>query len=421
MEYPQPYFYPKIIELVQKGLIPESRIDELVYPILLQKFKMGLFENPYVNPSELKPLLEKASSDQLALDVAHESVILLKNTNGFSPVKKSTIKTIAVIGPHANSRIWGNEVIEPKKFVTVYSGIKQKVGNDIKTLWAEGCKITVEKNKQLALQDENEAMIQIDSAVSIARQSDIVILALGGSNKTSSFNVDNSTLDLPGYQESLVNAIYKTGKPIILLIFGGKTFAIPKIYEKAQSVFYCWYLGQETGNAIADVIFGDYNPGGKLPITIPRSVGHLPAFYNHKPQQMGHYVLDDMSPLYPFGFGLSYTTFEYKNLKLQKDIILQGESCVVSVANTGKVAGDEIVQMYIHDKYSSVTRPVKELKDFCRVHLNPGETKNVKLIITPEKLSFYDINMNYTVEPGDFEIMVGRSSADYTTKILTVK
>jgi len=423
MEYPQPFFYPKIVELVRKKIIPESRIDELVYPILLQKFKMGLFENPYVNADGLKALTDRTSSSQLALDVAHESIILLKNSNRFAPVEKSTVKTIAVIGPHANSRIWGNEVLEPKKFVTVYSGIKQKAGNDIKTLWAEGCKISVEKDKQIALQDENEAMVQIDSAVGIARQSDVVILALGGSDKTSSFNIDNSTLDLPGYQETLVNAIYKTGKPIILLIFGGKPFAIPKIYEKAQSVFYCWYLGQETGTAIADVIFGDYNPGGKLPITIPRSVGHLPAFYNHKPQQMGHYVLDDMSPLYPFGFGLSYTTFQYNNLKLQKDSIRQGENCLVSVdiTNTGKVAGGEVVQMYIHDKYSSVTRPVKELKDFCRIHLNPGETKNVVLTITPEKLSFYDINMKYIVEPGDFEIMVGTSSTEYVTKILTVK
>jgi beta-glucosidase len=423
MEYPQPFFYPKLIELVQKKIIPESRIDELVYPILLQKFKMGLFENPYVDADSLKAIANKASGDRLALDVAHESIILLKNTNEFAPIKKSMIKTIAVIGPHANSQIWGSEVLVPKKFITVYSGVKQKAGNGIKTLWAEGCKITIEKNKQLAKQDENEAIVQIDSAVRIASQSDVVILALGGSSKTSSFNVDNSTLDLPGYQENLVDAIYKTGKPIVLLIFGGKTFAIPKVYEKAQSIFYCWYLGQETGNAIADVLFGDYNPGGKLPITIPRSVGHLPAFYNHKPQQMGHYVLDDMSPLYPFGFGLSYTTFQYKNLKLQKDTIRRDETCLihVDVTNTGKDAGDEIVQMYIHDKYSSVTRPVKELKDFYRIHLNSGETKNVEFTITPEKLSFYDINMNYTTEPGDFEIMVGTSSVNYITKVLTVK
>jgi beta-glucosidase len=279
------------------------------------------------------------------------------------------------------------------------------------------------KIKKLSRQDSDEAMNQIDSAARIAREADVVILALGGNSETANFNIDTPTLDLPGYQEELADAVSKAGKPMIVLIFGGKPFAIPRVYEKAKSVFYCWYLGQETGTAIADVLFGDYNPGGKLPITIPRSVGHLPAFYNHKPQQMGHYVLDDESPLYSFGFGLSYTTFQYRNVMLQKDTISRDECCTVAVdvTNTGNMAGDEIVQMYIRDLYSSVTRPVRELKDFRRIHLQSGETKKVELTITPEKLSFYDIQKNYTVEPGDFEIMVGTSSEEYMTTILTVK
>lgn len=395
----------------------------MVYPIIEQKFKLGLFEHPYLVAGKLKSIINKGASSDLALDAARKSIILLKNADSFCPIVKSKIKTIAVIGPHANSQIWGNVTMEPKKFVTVFEGVKRKAGDAIRIISSEGCKITVFKNKKLSWQDKDEAMKQIDSAVQIAKQSDAVILALGGNSETADFNVDSPTLGLPGYQEELTEAINKTGKPMIVLIFGGKPFAIPKVYDEAKSVFYCWYLGQETGTSIADALFGDYNPSGKLPITIPRSVGHLPAFYNHKPQQMGHYVLDDVSPLYPFGYGLSYTTFQYSGLKIQKDTIRSGETCIITinVTNTGKKAGDEIVQMYIRDLYSSVTRPVKELKDFKRIHLNPGETKNVELTITPEKLSFYDINKKYTIEPGDFEIMVGSSSEEYQTATLTVQ
>ena len=273
------------------------------------------------------------------------------------------------------------------------------------------------------LADEKEELKKISEAVKVAKTADIIILALGGNSRTENFNCDRPGLGLVGMQEKLVEEIFTIGKPVILLLFGGKPYAVPQLYDKAGAVLFCWYLGQESGNAIADILLGNVNPSGKLTITIPRSAGHLPAFYNHKPQTLGDYVFEDKSPLYPFGFGLSYTTFQYKNLKLQKDTIMPNEICQVhvDVTNTGKYAGDEIVQMYIHDKYSSVTRPVKELKDFCKVHLNPGETKNVKLSITPEKLSFYDINMNYTIEPGDFEIMVGASSTKYITKILTVK
>jgi beta-glucosidase len=217
-----------------------------------------------------------------------------------------------------------------------------------------------------------------------------------------------------GRQDELVDALAATGKPVIAFLFNGRPLSIRNLSEKASAIFECWYLGQETGDAVAEVLFGDVNPGGKLPITIPRSVGHLPAYYNYKPAARRGYLFDDVSPLYPFGFGLSYTTFKFGEPRLKKKSIKRNESTAVTVevTNTGRVAGDEVVQMYIRDKISSVTRPVKELKGFKRITLAPGETRTVELEITPEHLAFYDIHMKYVVEPGEFEIMVGNSSRD---------
>jgi beta-glucosidase len=225
---------------------------------------------------------------------------------------------------------------------------------------------------------------------------------------------DRASLELIGRQEELVKALLATGKPVVVFLFNGRPLAINYVSEHVPVIFECFYLGQETGNAVADVLFGDHNPGGKLPITVPRSVGHLPAFYNYKPSARRGYLFDDVSPLYSFGYGLSYTTFEIRNPRLAKKKIRRKESTslTVDVSNTGNRAGSETVQMYIRDVVSSVTRPVKELKGFQKVFLRPGETRTVRLEITPDLLSFYDINMNYVVEPGDFEIMVGNSSRD---------
>ena len=236
---------------------------------------------------------------------------------------------------------------------------------------------------------------------------------------------DRASLDMVGQQDELVNALAKTGKPIIAVLFNGKPLSINNLSEKAAAIFECWYLGQETGKAIAEVIFGDYNPGGKLPITIPRSVGHVPCYYNYKPAARRGYLFDEVNPLYAFGFGLSYTKFEFGKPKLENKKIKENESTTVSVkvTNTGKKSGDEVVQMYIRDKISSVTRPVKELKGFKRITLEPGKSKTVKFDIAPEHLAFYDINMEYKVEPGDFEIMIGNSSRDDDLQkiILTVE
>ncbi len=255
-----------------------------------------------------------------------------------------------------------------------------------------------------------------------------MVLAIGGNEQTSreAWNLnhmgDRPYLDLIGRQEELVEAIAATGKPVIVFLFHGRPNSIQRVAEKAAAIFECWYLGQETGTAVADVLFGSYNPGGKLPISVPRSAGHLPAFYNYKPSARRGYLFDDVTPLYPFGFGLSYTTFSISNVRLSKRRIASTGSAEVlaDVTNTGARAGSEVVQMYIRDLVSSVTRPVKELKGFRRVDLEPGQTAAVRFEITPESLAFWDVNMKYRVEPGDFEIMVGNSSRDADLQKVTL-
>jgi beta-glucosidase len=246
------------------------------------------------------------------------------------------------------------------------------------------------------------------------------VLAIGGNEQTSreAWNRnhlgDRTSLDLIGRQEALVKALLATGKPVIVLLFNGRPLSINYVSQHVPAILECWYLGQETGHAVADVLFGDHNPGGKLPITIPRSAGHLPAFYNHKPSARRGYLFDEVSPLYPFGYGLSYTSFALKNVRLARKRIRRNGSTrvLVDVTNIGNRAGTEVVQMYIRDRVSSVTRPVKELKGFSKITLAPGETKTIALEITAESLAFYDVDMKYGVEPGEFEIMVGNSSRD---------
>jgi beta-glucosidase len=225
---------------------------------------------------------------------------------------------------------------------------------------------------------------------------------------------DRASLDLFGRQNQLLQAILATGKPVIVLLFNGRPNAITNLQSRVPAILECWYLGQETGIAIADVLFGNHNPAGKLPISFPRSAGHLPCYYNHKPSARRGYLHDDITPLYPFGYGLSYTTFNFSNLRLEKSTIRtdEGTNVLIDVTNTGKRPGEEVVQMYIRDLFSSVTRPIKELKGFNKISLDPGASMTVHLPILPEHLAFTDINMNYTVEPGQFEIMVGSSSRD---------
>ncbi|MEJ2502928.1 MAG: glycoside hydrolase family 3 C-terminal domain-containing protein [Gemmatimonadota bacterium] len=278
--------------------------------------------------------------------------------------------------------------------------------------------------------DPEEDRRLIDEAVAVAEECDVVVLAIGGNEQTSreawarGHMGDRTSLEMVGRQQELVDALLATGKPIVAFLFNGRPLSITQLSERVPVIFECWYLGQETGRAVAETLFGDSNPGGKLPITIPRSVGHLPAFYNHKPSARRGYLWDDVSPLYAFGYGLSYTTFRLGPVRLDDtEIPADGSTRArVDVTNTGDRPGTEVVQLYIRDRVSSVTRPVKELKGFRRVELRPGETQTVALDITPEILAFHDLDMNYVVEPGAFDIMVGTSSRDedLQTVVLTV-
>jgi beta-glucosidase len=422
IELPDPDCYPNIVELVRKGILKESLIDELVAPMLLWKFKLGLFEDPYVDPDAAGAVVGCEDNRKLALEAARKTITLLKNDGGIAPLDPLKTKTIAVIGPNADRQLLGGYSGQPKQFITVLEGIRKRAGS-IKILHHEGCKITIGgawQQDEVVPSDPEEDRRSIAAAVEVAKQADVVILAIGGNEQTSreawalNHMGDRASLDLVGRQEELIDAIAATGKPIVALLFNGRPISIRNLTEKAKAIFECWYLGQETGQAVAEALFGDINPGGKLPITIPRSVGHLPAYYNYKPAARRGYLFDDISPLYAFGFGLSYTTFTFGEPRLDKAVIRKNESTTVrvEVTNTGPVQGDEVVQMYIRDKVSSVTRPVKELKGFGRITLEAGQSATVTFDIKPEHLAFYNVDMKYVVEPGEFEIMIGNSSKD---------
>jgi beta-glucosidase len=433
IELPEPDCYNHLVELVQDGSLEEQELDELVAPLLEYKFKLGLFEDPYVDPEVAEQLVGCEQHSQLALEAARKTITLLKNTGGIAPLDADRKQTLAVIGPNADRVLLGGYSGKPKHASTVLEGIRNRVDASANVLYHEGCKITVGGGwwiDEVVASDPEEDRRSIAAAVEVARQADVIILAVGGNEQTSreawmgNHLGDRTSLDLFGQQDELIDALAELGKPIIALVFGGRPLSIRNLADKAHTIFQCWYLGQATGEAVANAIFGDINPGGKLPISIPRSVGHLPVYYNYRPSARRGYLLDDVSPLFPFGFGLSYTQFKWGEPRLAKTTIGPQESTDVSVeiTNTGERAGDEVVQMYIRDRVSSVTRPVKELKAFERLTLQPGETRRVTLPITPASLAFFNIEMNYTVEPGEFEIMVGNSSrtADLQTVVLTV-
>ena len=423
IEFPEPDCYLHLVELVRQGVLKEAQLDELIAPMLFWKFKLRLFDDPYVDPDEAERIVGCDANRKLALQAARETITLLKNEKNLAPLDPAELKTIAVIGPNAHRSLLGGYSGVPKHNVTVLDGIKAKVGNRVKVLHSEGCKITVGgswNQDDVTPSNPVEDRKQIAEAVKVAQQADVIVLAIGGNEQTSreAWNLkhmgDRTSLDLIGRQEELVQAMLATGKPVIVFLFNGRPLSINYVAENVPVIFECWYLGQETGHAVADVLFGDFNPGGKLPISFPRSVGHLPVFYNYKPSARRGYLFDDVSPLFAFGFGLSYTNFEIKNVRLKKKKIGLKDSTqvLVDVKNTGKRAGTETVQLYIRDCVSSVTRPVKELKGFQKISLQPGETKTVSLVITPDSLAFYDVKMKCVVEPGEFEIMVGNSSRD---------
>ena len=431
IELPDPDCYPHLLELVRGGTLPESLIDARVRPMLEAKFRLGLFDDPYVDPAAAERIVRDPAHRELALEAARKTITLLKN-DGALPLEAGKLKKVAVIGPHADRVMLGGYSGVPLHSSTVLAALRERAPAGVEVLYHEGCPITIggSWSEDVVTPSDPEADRRgIAEAATVAAQADVVILAIGDNEQTSreawglNHLGDRPSLDLVGRQDELVDAIAATGRPMVALLFSGRPASIRNLAAKAAAILELWYLGQESGRAIAEVLFGDVNPGGKLPITIPRSAGHVPAYYNHKPSARRGYLFDSAEPLFAFGFGLSYTTFAIGAPRLERDEIAVGETARVrvDVTNTGARAGDEVVQIYVRDLVSSVTRPVKELKGFQRVSLAPGETRTVAFDLTPDRLAFYDIDMVFRVEPGEFRVMAGSSSRDQDLQGVTLR
>ena len=406
-------FPEAVIELVQEGKLPISRINEACSKILMAKFKLGLFENRLVDIEMISQRIFTPSHKFTALETARKGIILLKNSNLLPLNKVKTPKKILVTGPNANNQsILGDwHAAQPEENVTtVYEGIKELGESKGYNVSLHNSGENIRKISELNIQNTLEA----------SKDADYVIVVVGDNSmrykwkdKTAGENMDRAELNLAGKQLQLVKSLKEINKNIIVVYVNGKPISEPWIQENIPSVIEAWEPGNLGGQAVAEIIFGDVNPSGKLPLTVPRSVGQIQMIYNHKPSQYFHkYAFEKNKPLYPFGYGLSYTKFNYSkpkllNSKFDKNSIIKVQ---LEVTNIGDMDGDEVVQLYIRDKVSSATRPVKELKGYKRVHLKVGETKKVIFEITPESLAFYDVDMNYVVEPGAFNIMTGSSS-----------
>ena len=432
VELPYTKCYSDLPELVRSGQVPESLIDQAVVRMLRAKFELGLFDHPYVDAKRAEEVSNTPQHQQLALQAAREVITLLKNQNGLLPLELGRTKRIAVIGPNAADVHLGGYSGSPGRGVSILEGIRSRVGNQGEVLYSEGCRITESKPEwnadKVVPADPELDKKRIADAVATLQKADVGVVVVGENEQTvreawgENHLGDRDDLNLLGRQDELLKQLLATGKPVVVLLIHGRPNSINFVAQNAPAILEGWYLGQEGGTALAEVLFGDYNPAGRLPITVPRSVGQLPDYYDSKPTAKRGYLFSDKSPLFPFGYGLSYTSFKYSNLKVAAaSMPPKGSTKVfVDVTNTGSRAGDEVVQMYIRDELSSVTRPVKELKGFERVSLKPGETKTVSFRVGPQELQFFNREMKRVVEPGEFIIMVGPNSVDLQTTTLEV-
>jgi beta-glucosidase len=400
-------------ESVRRGAVSEEIIDQAVRRVLRAKFEIGLFDRPYVDPQREKVVILSEAHRTLAREVARRSIVLLKNEGRLLPLDDG-IGAIAVIGPLADNRwdplgTW-SAVGKPEDVVTVLEGIRSRLGADAEVHYAKGCEILGGGTDGFA------------EALQAARKSDVAILVVGESEAMSGEGRCRSSLDLPDGQRQLVQAVHATGVPTVVVLMNGRPLSIGWTAENVPAILETWHLGVECGHAIADVLFGDFNPGGKLPVTVPRTVGQVPIYYAHKntgrpptsKRYTSKYIDVPWTPLFPFGYGLSYTQFEYGILRVTPAKIgPYGQVAVrVEVKNTGDRAGDEVVQLYIRDLVGSLTRPVKQLRGFRRVTLQPGETTTVSFTLSREHLGFYDRHLEYVVEPGVFQVWAGPNSTE---------
>jgi beta-glucosidase len=423
--------YRTLLQQVKEGKVPEWEIDRAASRVLYCKFRLGLFDNPYVDPDYVRRITNSPEHRQLALKAAEEAIVLLKNDGNLLPLDLKKLKTIAVIGPNAADVHLGGYSREPAHGVSILEGIRERVGTSAKVVYAEGCKITEGKQgwsawyeNEVKLPDPGSQVKSVQAATEVARNADVAIVVVGENESTNreawseQHLGDRDSLDLIGYQDQLIKAIVGTGTPTVVLLINGRPLSINYAVEHVPAILEGWYLGQEGGTAAANVLFGDVNPGGKLPITFPRNVGELPDYYDHKPSLNRSYLFNGRKPLFPFGWGLSYTTFRFDHLSVDpSEIGTQGGSTVsVDVTNTGSREGDEVAELYIHQRVASVTRPVMELRGFQRVTLKPGETRRLEFKLAPRDLQMLNRDMHWVVEPGTFDIMLGPSS-DQTSSV----
>ncbi|MBP0905400.1 beta-glucosidase BglX [Mariniflexile gromovii] len=427
------YAYEAHLEtLLKENKITMAQLDDAVKRVLRLKFQLGLFDDPYKYCNEEREKNDVYTKEHLAIarDGAKKSIVLLKNETKLLPISKS-IKSIAVIGPLANDKDapLGNWRAKGtyNSAVSLLEGVKNAVGKTTKVYYEKGAELTIPTVKPgenqflhpLKFNDTDTS--GIPAAVEAAKKAEVVLLAIGEDAFQTGEGRSQTNIGFFGVQQQLLEAVYKVNKNVVIVLMNGRPMDISWAAKNIPSILECWFLGSESGNAIADVLFGDYNPSGKLPVSFPHNVGQEPLYYNQKntgrPYSPSHvtysgYIDAPKTALYPFGFGLSYTTFEYKNLKLdKKEIAKNGEiKLSVEVSNTGTRDGEEVIQLYIRDLFGSLTRPIKELKDFKKIMIKAGETKTVNFIINAEKLQFYTINKKWEVEPGDFNVWVGGDS-----------
>ncbi|HEY0897768.1 MAG TPA: beta-glucosidase BglX [Sphingobacteriaceae bacterium] len=433
-------FLTTLKESLKEGKITQKEIDAACRRILVAKYKLGLFEDPfrYTDVNRSKKEVFSPANRKIAREIAAESFVLLKNENVL-PLKKSG--TIALIGPLADAQnnmtgTW-SVAAENQHSITVLKGLQNATGNKAKILYAKGSNLTADSaleerstmfGKSLN-RDKRPAEVILKEAMEVAKRSDVIVAALGESAEMSGESSSRTNIEIPEVQKELLKALLQTGKPVVLVLFTGRPLALKWESENVPAILNTWFGGSEAGDAIADVLFGDVNPSGKLPATFPQNVGQVPIYYNYKntgrPLTEGkwfekfrsNYLDVSNDPLYPFGFGLSYTTFQYGDVKLSNSSFKTGGSITasVTVTNSGSRPGKEVVQLYIQDLVGTVTRPVKELKGFQKIALKAGESKTVSFKITEEDLKFYNSDLKFIAEPGDFKVFIGTNSRDVKT------
>jgi beta-glucosidase len=430
LDLPDGEAYAKLPEALAAGLVMQGEIDAAVRRKLRLKFQAGLFEHPYADADFAASITGNADARALAVEAARRTTVLLKN-DGALPLHADALRTLAVIGPNAAVVQLGGYSNVPAHSVSLLDGIRARLGQRVHVVTAAGVQLTAKGDwytDEVQLADRDANLRRIQQAVAVARTADVIVLAIGTSPAISregwadNHLGDRDTLGLVAQQDELAQAMFALGKPVVVVLINGPPLSIPQVVAKSNALLEAWYPGQEGGTALAAILFGDSDPGGKLPVTIARSVGQLPMYYNQKPSAHRGYQFDTKEPLFPFGYGLSYSTFEIGAPQLSATRISASQpvGVAVNVRNTGKVSGDEVVQLYLHEVTAPVTRPVKQLTGFRRVTLAPGQSTTVRFTLEPSALSLWDEHMKHVVVPGSFEIMAGPNSAELKSALLEV-